>query len=265
MLIKVMQGLESFKRSIQTVIDQFPNYIKKYPSEEQVILNEFLSVLHHYDKADYQRAFLSKNIEDYIKQIHQNDSLYRTTPFLWFTDTFLQNSILLLNLASFHGASFYQYLLKPLLGDSATIGCFKLIVNQCALTDLAWEELQNFCTKQKDLLVDEELQNRRLDPMRLDSVYSNLGQKASPQDLVSCTVSNVTTPSCEKCLFSRTRGLEDPPCPYIYYFPYPKGPPVAGAIAIPKKIEKICPKCGEINEKGEERCKKCGAWLIPFS
>lgn len=55
------------------------------------------------------------------------------------------------------------------------------------------------------------------------------------------------------------------PFPYIYYFPYPKGPPIASARAIPKKIEEICPKCGEINARKRMVCEKCGANLIPFS
>ncbi|MFX0206465.1 MAG: ADP-ribosylation factor-like protein [Candidatus Hodarchaeota archaeon] len=59
--------------------------------------------------------------------------------------------------------------------------------------------------------------------------------------------------------------LEDPPTPKIYYAPYPKGPPVASAEAISKKIEEFCPNCGEINKIREESCKKCGASLIPFS
>lgn len=59
--------------------------------------------------------------------------------------------------------------------------------------------------------------------------------------------------------------LEDPPTPKIYYTPHPKGPPVASAEAIPKRIEAICSKCGEINEKRARGCKKCGASLIPLS
>lgn len=83
---------------------------------------------------------------------------FRELPFHWFCSTYLTRANILLNLDEFHATNFYKYLAESLLGDSNTIGCFKLIVNRTDLTDLAWEELQIFGTKQKVPLIEKELQ-----------------------------------------------------------------------------------------------------------
>ncbi|MFX1538848.1 MAG: hypothetical protein ACFFDI_32070 [Promethearchaeota archaeon] len=46
------------------------------------------------------------------------------------------------------------------------------------------------------------------------------------------------------------------PFPYIYYFPYPKGPPATGAEAIP--ILKICPSCLKKCDIDHKSCPVCG-------
>ncbi len=59
--------------------------------------------------------------------------------------------------------------------------------------------------------------------------------------------------------FSRMRRRFDDdsrmPYPYIYYFPYPKGPPVASAEAIPKR--KICPMCQKLLDYETKICPHC--------
>ena len=45
------------------------------------------------------------------------------------------------------------------------------------------------------------------------------------------------------------------PYPYIYYFPYPKGPPVASAEPIPK--HKVCPMCQKLLDYDTKICPVC--------
>lgn len=53
---------------------------------------------------------------------------------------------------------------------------------------------------------------------------------------------------------------EEMPFPYIYYFPYPKGPPAASAEAIPKRIN--CPSCQETVMVGTRTCPFCGYQFV---
>jgi len=62
--------------------------------------------------------------------------------------------------------------------------------------------------------------------------------------------------------FSKFKGFEDPSTPFIFVFPYPKGPPAASAEAIPI-IFNVCPHCGEPNTQRKRFCPSCGADLTP--
>ena len=55
--------------------------------------------------------------------------------------------------------------------------------------------------------------------------------------------------------YFRRKSDGDTPFPYIYYFPYPKGPPVASAEAIPK--QKNCPKCQNKLDSDAKICPFC--------
>jgi hypothetical protein len=52
------------------------------------------------------------------------------------------------------------------------------------------------------------------------------------------------------------RDFETPPFPYIYYFPYPKGPPLPSAEALSKLM--ICPSCLSKCEIDAKYCSVCG-------
>jgi hypothetical protein len=101
---------------------------------------------------------LIEAIEEYEKQLRSDMPAFRECPFHWFCSTFLTRANIFLNLDGFHATNFYRHLSESLLGDSNTTGCFKLIASRTTLTDLLWEELQLFSTRQKVPLRDEELQ-----------------------------------------------------------------------------------------------------------
>jgi len=96
----VRPGRESFKRFIKTIVNQLPAHIEGYPPTDQVLLNDFLSVLQHYEEADNQRNRLSKRFEWYIKSISGTEQ-YLQIPFLWFTYNYFWNANLLLNISKF--------------------------------------------------------------------------------------------------------------------------------------------------------------------
>ncbi|MFX1508620.1 MAG: hypothetical protein ACFFDC_21265 [Promethearchaeota archaeon] len=160
----VRLGRESFIRFIQTIINLLPESIEKYPSEEQILLEEFLAVLQHYTEADAQRETLSKRFENYMQMYYHTDK-YLSYPFLWFAHDFFGNANRLLNFSKFHANTFYEYLVRHLRGSSVETGVFHLIRASTPLTDLSWEDLQYECNKILFPLTSEQLQV-------LESIYS---------------------------------------------------------------------------------------------
>ncbi|MHA1996380.1 MAG: hypothetical protein ACW97Z_17755 [Candidatus Hodarchaeales archaeon] len=63
---------------------------------------------------------------------------------------------------------------------------------------------------------------------------------------------------------SRSVPDNDFPTPYVYYFPYPKGPPTANAEGHLKILE-FCPQCGEQNTLRKTKCASCNTSLLPSS
>ena len=63
-------------------------------------------------------------------------------------------------------------------------------------------------------------------------------------------------------LLSQSLPDNDFPSPYLYYFPYPKGPPTASAEGH-LKIMKFCPKCKEQNTLRKTKCSSCDTSLLP--
>ena len=59
---------------------------------------------------------------------------------------------------------------------------------------------------------------------------------------------------------NRKNDFEDFPSPYIYYYPYPKGPPVASGQARAKKV--YCPHCEKLIDYMSKSCPYCGKILI---
>lgn len=62
--------------------------------------------------------------------------------------------------------------------------------------------------------------------------------------------------SGKDCKHKTSGGFEGPPFPYVFYSPYPKGPPIASGTGIPKII--ICPFCQEKYKLSEKSCSSCG-------
>ncbi|MHA2327498.1 MAG: hypothetical protein ACXACR_03155 [Candidatus Hodarchaeales archaeon] len=126
---------ERYKRIIKTILDQIPVYIEKYSPNDQLLLSEFINVIHHF------------------------------IPFLWFAVDYLENSQLLLSVARFHGKDFYEYFVQPLRGYPNTSGVFQLLRKKEKLKNLTWEQLQYACHKLTKPLTHLQLQV-------LDSTYS---------------------------------------------------------------------------------------------
>ncbi|UCG00612.1 MAG: hypothetical protein JSW11_13455 [Candidatus Heimdallarchaeota archaeon] len=157
MINDVPQGRDSLKRIIQTVIDYLPEIIKNYPPKDQLLLNDFLSVLQHYSEADNQRERLSKRFELYRSKNYLTD-LYFQLPFLWFAHDYFANANLILNLAEFHGTRFYEYLARSLRRNPDVQGVFPLLRQMTPLSDPKWEQLQIIQARIKIQLTDEQLQ-----------------------------------------------------------------------------------------------------------
>ena len=153
----VRPGRESFKRFIRTIVDLIPPHIEKYAPSDQLLLREFLSVLQHYDEADYQRKKLSQRFREYIDR-HFGTNQYLQTTFLWFTVAYFTNANMLLNISTFHANAYYEYLVRHLRGNSTISGVFRLIKENVSLTDLAWEELQYESVKLIVPLTNSQLQ-----------------------------------------------------------------------------------------------------------
>jgi hypothetical protein len=155
---------ERYKRIIKTILDQIPVYIEKYSPNDQLLLSEFINVIHHFNEADFDRKKLSKRFEQFIHK-YRNVDIYLKLPFLWFAVDYLENSQLLLSVARFHGKDFYEYFVQPLRGYPNTSGVFQLLRKKEKLKNLTWEQLQYACHKLTKPLTHLQLQV-------LDSTYS---------------------------------------------------------------------------------------------
>lgn len=146
MLSGLVKRHESLKKYIKTILDQLPPSIEKYPSEERKLLMEFLSIVAHYEEADFKREELGNKLEIYRQEIVSRKN-YIKLPFSWFVETYFRNARVLLSISKFHAKDFYEYLVKHFRGNVQIQGAFKLIRETVSLKDLAWEKLQYECTK----------------------------------------------------------------------------------------------------------------------
>ena len=154
---EVVQGRESFKRFIKTILDHLPAFIKKYPPSDQLLLTDFLSVLQYYEEADYQRKKLLQRFEEYNKRLFGTEQ-YLHTAFLWFVSSYFLNAKQLLYVSHFHANLFYEYLVKHLRGNSTIPGVYSLVRGNIPLSDPAWERLQYECHKLLIPLTNDQLQ-----------------------------------------------------------------------------------------------------------
>ncbi|MFX0172859.1 MAG: hypothetical protein ACFE9L_13160 [Candidatus Hodarchaeota archaeon] len=165
---EVEQGYDSLKRYLNMIVKLLPDCIKKYSPEDQVLLNDFLLVLQHYEEADYNRESLSNRFAEYSHKYNRSET-YLHTPFLWFTVDYFEKANLILSLAEFHGTSFYKYLVEPFRRSSTTVNAFQLIHESSSLTDLEWERLQYNINKIQASLTDEQLRI-------IETVYSSISE-----------------------------------------------------------------------------------------
>ncbi|MFX1505506.1 MAG: hypothetical protein ACFFDC_05255 [Promethearchaeota archaeon] len=169
---------KTWKKFMKTILTQIPSYIAKYPPSDQIVLNEFLSILQNY-VVDTQKARsqLFERFEGFQTKYH-NSEKYLTLPFLWFVESYFSNSAKLLSVASFHADNFYEYLVKQLRGYSDTEGIFQLLRKSTPLTDLKWEELQYACNRLSVPLRSEELHAlETIHVMSLEAGLSALDQR----------------------------------------------------------------------------------------
>jgi hypothetical protein len=174
-----------WKRFLDTIIQQLPLYIAQYPPSDQLLLNEFFTLLKEYNvDIVTNREKLSTRLENF-SQIYRKDKRYLQFPFLWFIVDFFANANRLLSVTDFYADDFYEYLVSFLRGDSQTLGVFNLLRDTVPLTDPKWEELQYACYTPRFLNADElqilvliysmisDTQVEVLDPKKLRKVITN--------------------------------------------------------------------------------------------
>ena len=117
---------------------------------------------------------------------------------------------------------------RPLLRRDSSYMC--PLVTKLAISPKKQEELSQFVSR---LLVSQE----EKEPI-VFNLWSFLGGTIDPDD----------------------PDFETPPFPYLYYFPYPKGPPAASTEALPKLV--TCPSCLKTCEVDVKFCPICGHRLL---
>lgn len=142
---------------MKTILSQISVYIENYSPSDQIILNEFISILQNYE-VDTQEArrHLFQLFESFQTKYRDSEKLL-TQPFLWFVESYFTNASKLLSVASFHADDFYEYFVKQLRGYPDIEGVFKLLQKGTPLTDLRWEQLQYACNRLSVPLKSEEL------------------------------------------------------------------------------------------------------------
>ncbi|WP_455464112.1 hypothetical protein [Candidatus Hodarchaeum mangrovi] len=132
----------SNKRFLDSILNLLPNFVQKYPKDDQILLNDFIAVLSFYEvDTKLQRENLIQKINDFSKNYRYTE-LYRSTPFLWFAVGYFETSGQLLEEEKFYASRFYQYLVSSLRSKGNEKGGFDLLRQITPLTDGSWEELQ---------------------------------------------------------------------------------------------------------------------------
>jgi hypothetical protein len=182
----------AWKRLIETILAQVPNYIVKYSPEEQEILNEFLNVLkaYHVDEISSRKNF-STLLTEYIQEQREKNE-YLEIPFLWFSVYYFDRARLLLSVADFFAEEFYGYLAKQLRSF------FQLVQKGTSLSNEdIWERLQYECSNIRVPLSAEELQI-------LKSVYSfileNEFHALNPSRIKASIIKNISIPNLSRRL-----------------------------------------------------------------
>ena len=146
-----MSKIENLKKSIQTILDQFPKFELKFELFERELINEFLAVINQYGEADNKRTTLTKHFNNYSDKVMKT-SEYLTTPFLWYTVTLSENAITHLSISRFHAQEFYKFLLYQLRE------LYQLMKKGIKLSSNKYERLQAKCLKADFTLASDEFE-----------------------------------------------------------------------------------------------------------
>lgn len=188
---------------MKTILSQIPVYIARYPPSDQIILNEFISILQFYEVDTQEtRRQLFEYFGEFQTKYRNNEQLL-TQPFLWFVESYFINASKLLSVASYHADEFYEYLVKQLRGYSDTKGVFQLIRDCTPLTDLKWEQLQYACNRLSVPLKSEELHAlETIHNLSLETGTNALDQRYIKTNIFN-TVKSPTLPKRLENLFLR--------------------------------------------------------------
>ncbi len=108
-----MSKIENLKKSLNTILLQFPKFVEKYSLEDQQLIAEFLNVIKFYEEADNRRNVLLARFTEFITKT-RNRKQYYDLPFLGLTVVIAENAVYHLSIARFYPLEFYNSLLQQL-------------------------------------------------------------------------------------------------------------------------------------------------------
>ncbi len=146
-----MSNIENLKKSIQTILAQFPKYETKFEPSERKLVNEFLAVINNFEEADNKRGILINRFNKYSENMMKTKD-YFSTPFLWYTASVARQAIINLNISRFHALEFYKFLLYQLRE------LYQLIKRGTKLSSYKYDHLQTKCEKADFILTSDEFE-----------------------------------------------------------------------------------------------------------
>ncbi|MFX0064205.1 MAG: hypothetical protein ACFFC7_18690 [Candidatus Hermodarchaeota archaeon] len=140
--------LRKTHRIIERIINQSPQYIRKYKKNDQQYLQDFIDVISFYRDYDVVENVRQKFLSDYKKNDLQT---YTETAFLWFADNLFQNYSSLLILMGLDSCTYLADMMME---------AFTLIRDNVLLNNKEeWERLQNLSKRLNDYI---DLSNKEL-------------------------------------------------------------------------------------------------------
>ncbi|MCK4847459.1 MAG: hypothetical protein KAT16_00380 [Candidatus Heimdallarchaeota archaeon] len=146
-----MSKIENLKKSIRTILDQFPKYDIKFELSERELIYEFLAVINQFEEADNKRVALINHFSQYSEKVMKT-SEYLTTPFLWYTVSVAEQAIINLSISRFHALEFYKFLLYQLRE------LYQLMKKGIKLSSYKYDRLQAKCEKADFILTSDEFE-----------------------------------------------------------------------------------------------------------
>jgi hypothetical protein len=149
--------IEKHKKMIQTIITRLNKIITQYSEKDQIIIKEFLNIVNYFEEAETNRKQLLEKMNTYKQKLYGTD-LYLETPFLWFTETYIDMATVTLGTTDFHARSFYEYLVTYLRKNAVSPGVYALIRDKTPLNDPIWSKLQALSYKLIEPLTKDQIQ-----------------------------------------------------------------------------------------------------------